>query len=199
MVDGNNNTRRVSEEFVIKIFDKIRDVNEEIATDVKDLRNAIIVLAEAFSKQYEGQPSPKELHHLLNSWGKTFEIRHKATSDKLDTCATRSEQIYTLLQEHCTHSDAGICSIEEELKEDEGVLNKILEAVKSVKNRTNVMIAVVAVAFTIITVAYFFVSASIDNVIETKMEKVEKHYQQDLQEQLDEISKAIRQHMDETK
>ena len=75
----------------------------------------------------------------------------------------------------------------------------VLEAIKSVKNRTNVMIAVVAVAFTIITVAYFFVSASIDNVIETKMEKVEKHYQQDLQEQLDEISKAIRQHMDESK
>ena len=67
MVDGNNNARRVSEEFVIKIFDKIRDVNEELATDVKDLRNAIIVLAETFSKQYEGQPSPKELHQLLNS------------------------------------------------------------------------------------------------------------------------------------
>jgi len=194
---ASNDEKKVSEEFVIRVFDKVRDVNEELATDIKDLRNAVIVVGEAFSKQYEGQPRPGELHQLLNSWGKTFEIRHKATSDKLDTCATRSEDIHTLLQEHCTHSDAGICSIEEELKEEEGVLNKILEAVKSVKNRTNVMIAVVAVAFTIITVAYFFVSASVDNIIETKMEKIEKHYQQDLSEQLDELGKALRQHMDE--
>jgi hypothetical protein len=167
-----NNERKVSEDFVIKVFDKVKEANESTAADIKALREAVIVFGEGFTKRYDGQPRPVEMHNRLDSWGKTFERFHDDIQTKLDNCSSRSEQIHTLLQEHCTHSDAGICSIEEELKEDEGVLNKILNVAHSIKNRTNIMIAVVAVAFSIITVAYFFVAASVDNVIETKMEKI---------------------------
>ena len=39
MARDNNDTRKVSEEFVIEVFDKVRGVNEELAVDVKNLRN----------------------------------------------------------------------------------------------------------------------------------------------------------------
>lgn len=205
MARDNNDTRKVSEEFVIKVFDKVRDVNEELAEDVKNLRNAVIKVGEAFNKRYEGQPSPAELHALLNSWGKTFEIRHKSSSDKLDLCATRSEEIHTMLREHCDHAEAGICSIEQELRDEEGSflsiqekvnpIPKIKEIVESLKSRVNLMIGVVAVAFGIFVLAYFFVSASVDKVIEKKMHSVEQHYQDDLKEDISELKDILERHI----
>lgn len=193
----NDNARKVSEGFVIKVFDKIREVNEQLSIDVKDLRNAVIILGEVFNKRYEGQPRPNELQNLLDSWGKTFEIRHKATSDKLDSCRVRSEDIHILLKEHCGNSSSTLCSIEEGLKGDEDSLSEIKDGIGKMRSRINFMIGVVAVAFSIFVIAYFFVSATVDKVVETKMEKIEEHYQQDLQERLDDIGKALRQHMRE--
>jgi hypothetical protein len=193
-----NDERKVSEDFVIRVFDKVKEANESTADDIKDLREAIIVFGEAFNKRFEGQPRPVEAHNLLDSWGKTFEIRHQSTSDKLDTCATRAEDIHTLLQQHCDHSDAGVCSIEDELKKDEGILKKIQDAINVVKTRVTIMITVVAAAFAIFVVAYFFVASSVERIVEIKMEKIEKHYQQDIQVQLDELTEILRQHSERT-
>jgi hypothetical protein len=193
----NDNARKVSEGFVIKVFDKIREVNEQLSIDVKDLRNAVIILGEVFNKRYEGQPRPNELQALLNNWGKTFESRHDNVVDKLNANMTKGEDIHILLKEHCGNSSSKLCSIEEGLKEDEDSLSEIKDGIGKMRSRINFMIGVVAVAFSIFVIAYFFVSATVDKVVETKMEKIEEHYQQDLQERLDDIGKALRQHMEE--
>jgi hypothetical protein len=193
-----NNNKKVSEEFVIQVFDKVKEVNEALAIDVTELRNAVTLFGEAFNKRYEGQPRPAELHALLNSWGKTFEIRHTATKEKLEYLEGIISSSESLLKEHCDHAEKGICNLEESLEKDDSKLDKILNAIDSVKSRIHVMIVAVLVALALFTVAYFFVSHSVDKVIATKLESVEKKYQEDLQHQLDEINKALRKHMRET-
>jgi archaellum component FlaF (FlaF/FlaG flagellin family) len=199
MTGNDNNTRKVSEEFVIKVFDKVRDVNEELADDIKELRNAVIGLAEAYNKRYEGQPRPKELHVLLDSWGKTFEIRHAASKEKLEYLEGIISSSKEMLKDHCDHAESEFCSIEEELKQDEGMLKKIKDAIDKLTGRVHIMIVAVLVSLAIFTVAYFFVSHSVDKVVETRVEKIEKIYQQSLQEQLDEINKTLQRHMKEVK
>lgn len=189
-----NNDRKVSEEFVIKVFEKFREANEEMVSDIKELNKTVLTFGEAFNKRYEGQPRPAELHTLLNTWGDKFEIRHKATKEKLEYLEGIVSASKEMLKEHCDHAETGICNIEDAIEKDDSKLDKILSAIDSVKSRIHVMIVAVLVALALFTVAYFFVSHSVDKVIATKLEKVEKHYQEDLQRQLDEISKSLQEH-----
>jgi Skp family chaperone for outer membrane proteins len=198
MTSNNNNGRKVSEEFVIQVFDKIRDVNEELSADVKELRNAVIGFGEAFSKRYEGQPRPKELHTLLDNWGKTFEIRHAASKEKLLHLEGIISSSKEMLKEHCDHAESEFCSIEKELKEDEGLLTKIKDAIDKVAGRVNIMIVAVLVSLAIFTIAYFFVSHSVDKVVETRIEKIETQHQTEIQKQLEEIKRALEKHTKET-
>jgi hypothetical protein len=191
MTSNNNNTRKVSEEFVIQVFDKIRDVNEELSADVKELRNAIIGLGEAYNKRYEGQPRPVELHQLLDSWGKTFEIRHKASKEKLEFLEKIISGTHTKLKDHCDHAEAGIDDIEDAIEKDDNKLDKILK-------RVNTMIIVVCVAFSIITLSYLFVRSTVDVIVDKKIEKIERQYQTEIQEQLEEIKRALEKHTKET-
>jgi hypothetical protein len=197
--NNNNNIRKVSEEFVIKVFDKVRDVNEELADDVKELRNAVIGLVEAYNKQYEGQPQPKELHILLDNWGKTFEIRHAASKEKLEYLEVIIATSKEMLKDHCDHAEAGISNIEEAIERDDSKLDKIIDGIGNVKKRTNTMIIVVAVAFSLMTITYLFVRGSIDTIIETKIEKIETQHQEDIDKKLDNLERLIKQHMKEGK
>jgi len=197
MVKNNNNTRKVSEEFVIKVFDKVREVNQELTEDVKTLRNAVIGFGDAFNKRYEGQPRPTEAHALLNTWGDKFEIRHKATKEKLEYLEGIVTSSKEMLKDHCDHAESEFCSIEEELKEDEGLLTKIFDGVTKLRNRVTLMIVAVSIAFSMVTVTYLFVRNSIDTTIRKKIERVEIQNQTELQKQLEDIKKSLEQHMRE--
>ncbi len=188
MASNNNNSRKVSEEFVIQVFDKIRDVNEELSADVKELRNAVIGFGEAFSKRYEGQPRPAELHALLDSWGKTFEIRHKAAKEKMVYLEGIIGDTHTKLKEHCDHAETGICNIEDAIEKDDSKLDKILK-------RVNTMIIVVAVAFSLITLSYLFVKGSVNTIVDTKIESIEKDYHNDLKKDIHELKELVEEHI----
>jgi hypothetical protein len=196
MVKENNDARKVSEEFVIQVFDKIREVNQELAEDVKGLRNAVIGFGDAFSKRYDGQPRPNEVHDRLDNWGKTFEIRHKASKEKLEHLEGIIAETNIVLKDHCTHSEAGICNIEGAIDKDDSKLDKIITAIGGLKNRVTIMIVAVSLAFTLVTISYLFVRSSIDAVVATKMEKIEKEQQQEINKQLEQIKKALKEHMD---
>ena len=189
MAKDNNDARKVSEEFVIQVFDKVREVNQELAEDVKGLRNAVIGFGDAFNKRYEGQPRPNELHVLLDHWGKTFEDRHLGTKEKLLHLEGIIGDAATKLKDHCGHAEPGITNIEDAIKKDDSKLDKILK-------RVNTMIIVVAVAFSLITLSYLFVKSTVDTIVEKKIEKIESQHQTDIQKQLEEINKALREHMD---
>jgi hypothetical protein len=199
MTRDNNDNRKVSEEFVIQVFDKVRDVNEALASDVKELRNALIGFGEAFNKRYEGQPRPSELHALIESWGKTFEIRHTAAKEKLEYLEGILTSSQTLLKDHCDSAEAGICNIEDAIEKDDSKLDKIIAELGNIKKRTNTMIIVVVVAFSLITLTYLFVRSSVDTIIETKIEKIETQHQEDIDKKLDNLEKLIKQHMKEGK
>ncbi len=196
MAQENNDSRKVSEDFVIQVFDKIRDVNEELSADVKELRNAVIGFGEAFTKRYEGQPRPVELHTLLDNWGKTFEIRHAASKEKLEYLEGIITSSKEMLKEHCDHAESEFCSIEEELKQDEGMLQKIKDAIDKLGSRVNIMIVAVLVSLTIFTLAYFFVSHSVDKVIEKKLTTIEQNYQQKFDKKFDNLDNLIRKHIE---
>jgi len=199
MTRDNNDNRRVSEEFVIQVFDKVRDVNEALASDVKELRNALIGFGEAFNKRYEGQPRPTELHALLDSWGKTFEIRHAAAKEKLEYLEGIITSTQSMLKEHGEHAETRISDIEEAIEKDDSKLDKIIDGISSVKKRTNTMIIVVAVAFSLITLAYLFVRGSVDTIVDTKIEKIEKQHQEDIDKKLNNLEKLIEKYMKEGK
>jgi hypothetical protein len=99
------------------------------------------------------------------------------------------------VKEHCDHADAGFCSIEEELKEDEGMLKKIFDGVSKLTNRVTIMIAVVAVAFSIVTVAYLFVRSSVDTIVEKKAGVIEQQYQDEFDKKMNRLERLIRDHM----
>ena len=188
--DNNNNNRKVSEEFVIQVFEKVQDVNEALASDVKELRNALIGFGEAFNKRYEGQPRPVELHTLLDTWGKTFEDRHQVSKEKLLHLEGIISKTHTKLKGHCDHAEAGIDDIEDAIEKDDNKLDKILK-------RVNTMIIVVCVAFSLMTLTYIFVKSSVDTIVDKKIEKIESQHKKDIDKKLDNLEELIKKHMKE--
>lgn len=196
---NSNNERKVSEAFVLQVLDKIKESNESLAADSKAISNAVVALTSAFKKRFDGEPKPSEIKNLIETHANTLSLRYNGYEERIKKIEKDSQDTCQMLKKHCEASDASFCSISDTLGAEDTFFDSIISELKLIKSRISLMIAVVAITFSLATVSYIFVKSTVDSVIQTKMETIEEQYQEDLKEDIDKIEKLVREHIKQGK
>jgi hypothetical protein len=111
----------------------------------------------------------------------------------------KPDDIKKLLEDHHKHSGEHLDNIDTCTETINDNSSKILSLLKGMTKRINTMILIVLITFGLMTVAYLFVSNSVETMIKTQIDKsihseenIFEDEHSDISEQIEELRKMIR-------